>query len=1140
MNSIFSKLEQYSTLKNAISHERYPILISGLGDMAKTLIIKDICENFNKKAIVVTHQRNREDLLKRLKNQFEKIYSIQERDNPLLPFKAKGKESSIKRIEEIIKIKNSYDIVVLTPQNLIEKYPQYDFKYITLNVGDTIDFNDFIKKLIDFGYENVQTVYEKGQFSKRGGILDIFPILCDSPVRVEFFGDEIDTIKIFDVESQKSYEKIDNVTIYQVTEWEQQKVQEKIDEFLKDYNKVYSKLSKEYKNNLNETFKEVLEGTDYKEESLYPYYYNKLYTIFDIFKDAIIFIDEYPRIIDSMEGFEKQFEETFFDLLEKGYALPKQAELYFKSSYIIEMLQEKSIVLTTFIQGLRFLKPKEIISFVLREIPSFNGNKELLLSDVKFLDSHNYAINIFCGSQTAVDELSNFLENNGLYVYPSSDISLTKGVYLLPYSLEKGIEISQIGLSLLSFLNIELHKRDKKQAKHKSKKEAFYTLEDLKEGTLVVHHSHGIGKFIGFEKVEIEGITKEYIKLEYANNSFLYVPTTNLDSIEKYIGSEDTVPKLSKLGTNDWQKQKQKVKKSLEIIAKDIIELYAKRQLKKGYKFSNDTIWQKEFEEKFPYQETEGQLNAIEEIKRDMESDKAMDRILCGDVGYGKTEVALRAAFKAVMDSKQVAFLVPTTVLAHQHYMNFLERLKEFPVKVEVLSRFKSEGEQKEIIKAISNGMIDIIIGTHRLLSKDVKFKDLGLLIIDEEHRFGVEHKEKIKKLKENVDVLTLTATPIPRTLNMAMLGIKELSVIEEPPEDRFPVQTFVMEYNEKIIKEAILKEVQRGGQVFYLYNRVQGIDGVVDKLQRLVGEDIKIAYAHGQMDDDKLEEVLVDFMNGNYDVLVCTTIIESGVDIPNANTLIVEDADKLGLAQLYQIRGRVGRANKIAYAYLTFRKDRVLSEEAQKRLSAIKEFTEFGSGFKIAMRDLEIRGAGSILGKVQHGHINAVGYDMYIRLLSEEIKRLKGEQIVEEFTPQIDIKISAFIDKNYIYDDGERINMYKKISSIKTKDDMDQIYDELIDRFADIPIEVDNLIKIAYIKALCQNNGIISITQKENIARLQFINEEMLKNFVDINKDINFVPIKDENTILIKWPNMDILNNLIKILEESKQNAYC
>ncbi len=604
-----------------------------------------------------------------------------------------------------------------------------------------------------------------------------------------------------------------------------------------------------------------------------------------------------------------------------------------------------------------------------------------------------------------------------------------------------------------------------------------------------MHNVHGIGQFIGVNTIKADGVTKDYIKIRYRHDDILYIPTNNLDSIRKYIGGGEAQPKINKLGSKEWENTKTKVKKNLQEVARDLIELYAKRQKMKGYAFSKDTPWQKQFEDSFPYVETDDQLRCIEETKKDMEMPRPMDRLLCGDVGYGKTEVAMRAAFKSVMDQKQVAYLVPTTVLANQQYESFKQRMEEFPIRVELLNRFRTKKEQEEVIRKLKLGEIDVVIGTHRILSKDVEFKDLGLLIIDEEHRFGVKDKEKIKQYKASVDVLTMTATPIPRTLHMSIVGVRDMSVIYEPPQNRRPVQTYVLEYDQEVIKEAITKELERNGQVFYLFNNVEGIEKKAYDIEHLIPE-AKVAFAHGKMSGNELEEIMMEFIEGKTNVLVCTTILESGIDIPNANTIIVENADRLGLAQLYQIRGRVGRADKQAYAYITYKRDKLLSEVADKRLKAIKEFTEFGSGFKIAMRDLEIRGAGSLLGEIQHGHMEQVGYDMYCKLLDEVVKEMQGVETYEEVDIQIDIQVSSYIPETYIENSSQKIEVYQDIALCRTEEDIQNTIDELIDRYGPMPKEVENLIEVARIKELCQRNHVIKITQKKEAILFQYENE--------------------------------------------------
>ena len=662
-----------------------------------------------------------------------------------------------------------------------------------------------------------------------------------------------------------------------------------------------------------------------------------------------------------------------------------------------------------------------------------------------------------------------------------SEISNGIAVKIMVGNLNFGYESFEANILVIvanELISIEKRKRRKSSKLFNEAEKIIFS--ELKPGDYVVHKIHGIGQFVGVNTIVTDSTTKDYIKIKYKNDDMLYVPTDQLDNVKKYIGGGESLPKINRLGSKEWENTKERVKKNLREVARDLIELYAKRQKSKGYAFSKDTPWQQEFENSFMYQETDDQLRCIDEIKKDMEMQKPMDRLLCGDVGYGKTEVAMRAAFKAVMDQKQVAYLVPTTILADQQYKTFKERMKDFPVNIEVLNRFRTKKQQEEIIKKLKLGEIDIVIGTHRLLSKDVEFKDLGFLIIDEEHRFGVKDKEKIKEYKNSIDVLTMTATPIPRTLHMSIVGIRDMSIIYEPPQNRKPVQTYVLEYDEEVVREAITKELERGGQVFYLYNNVEGIERKANELLRLVPE-AKVTYAHGKMSGNELENIMLDFINGETNVLVCTTILESGIDIPNANTIIVENADRLGLAQLYQIRGRVGRSDVQAYAYITYKRDKMLSEVADKRLKAMKEFTEFGSGFKIAMRDLEIRGAGSLLGEIQSGHLEQVGYDTYCDLLDQVVKEMKGIEVKQEDDIQIDLDITSYIPDSYIKDSSEKIDIYQKIALCRTENDIQDVIDEITDRFGDMPKQLNNLLEIARIKQLSKQAGIIKITEKKN-----------------------------------------------------------
>ena len=702
-------------------------------------------------------------------------------------------------------------------------------------------------------------------------------------------------------------------------------------------------------------------------------------------------------------------------------------------------------------------------------------------------------------------------------------------------NLSSGYEIFDINLLVIT--SNELFSENKKRRGSSSifRQGEKVVFADLRVGDYVVHKTHGIGQFIGVNTITADGTTKDYIKIKYKGEDILYIPTNQLDNIRKYIGGGETTLKLNKLGSKEWSTTKAKVKKNLREVARNLIELYAKRKKIKGYAFSKDTPWQNQFEDSFPYVETDDQIRCIEEVKKDMELDKPMDRLLCGDVGYGKTEVAIRAAFKSCMDQKQVAYLVPTTVLANQQYESFKQRMKEFPIRVELLNRFRTTKQQKEIIKKLKLGEIDIIVGTHRILSKDVEFKDLGLLIIDEEHRFGVKDKEKIKELRTAVDVLTMTATPIPRTLHMSIVGVRDMSVIYEPPQNRRPVQTYVLEYDEEIIKEAITKELERDGQVFYLYNKVDTIIQKSERISQLVPE-ARVAFAHGKMSGRELEEIMQDFVDKKTNVLVCTTILESGIDIPNANTIIVENADRLGLAQLYQIRGRVGRSNTQAYAYIMYKRDKLLSEVADKRLKAIKEFTEFGSGFKIAMRDLEIRGAGSLLGEIQHGHMDQVGYDTYCKLLDEVIKEIQGIEIEPEKDIQIDLNVSSYLPDDFIENSSQKIEIYQDIALCRTEEEIQNVIDEIIDRFGPMPEKVENLIEIARIKELCKKTGVIKIQEKKESIVFTFDSTEFDMKVVNtlIEKYRNKIKFSPGNMpyITYKYQNNSDMKKLSEIKE--------
>ncbi len=948
---------------------------------------------------------------------------------------AKSNELLNQRLEIIEKLafgKRNSTITVMSLDALLQftvDLNSYKESMLSLSVGDEIPFEKLAKKLVDLGYTREDTVEGKGQFAIRGGIADIFGPSMENPVRIEFFGDEIDSIRLFDVFTQVSVENITQVSIGPAN-----------DGFMAK---------------------------------------NRETSVLEYFNDnAIIFFDEPQKISERYEGLKWDIEETIKALAEDN------ENFIFKEKYIHdyydvlrELLKYEFIGFFELPFPCRDYKPMAEINVTVGDLGKSFGERERFYEELKDFQKSGYTI-IFSVNTDAREKLCEDLAAQGFKINETDKLLKTK-INFADGGLSRGFYYEEEKIAIFGSEEI-FGKAPKKKGKRKKLDSAskIRDFNDLDIGDYVVHHTHGIGQYLGLDTLEVEGQRHDYLKIKYNGDDFLYVPTSQLDILQKYVGKEGTI-RLNRMGGADFARQKKKVKASTEKLARELVALYAARQQAQGFAYSPDTEWQKSFEEAFPYVETDDQLISIAEIKKDMESNRPMDRLLCGDVGYGKTEVALRAAFKAVMDSKQVAVLAPTTVLVMQHFNTFCERMKKYPIRVAEISRFKTKKEQTQIIKQLKSGEIDVIIGTHRLLGQDIEFKDLGLLVVDEEQRFGVKHKERIKELKNNVDVLTLSATPIPRTLHMSMINIRDMSVLTEPPENRFPVRTIVMEKNDAVIHDAIRRELSRGGQVYYIHNRIASIEMTAKKL-RDVFPDANIAFAHGAMDEDTLERIMMDMSEGTIDVLVCTTIIETGLDIPNVNTIIIEDANRMGLSQLYQLKGRVGRSSRRAFAYFTYRPDKVLNEVAAKRLRAIKEFTEFGSGFKIAMRDLEIRGAGNILGAEQHGHIDTVGYDMYCELLAQSVSELTGEVPKESWQPNIDINIEAYIPPNYIKNHSTRLDIYKKIASIENDEDKLEVEGEICDRFGDLPKAVESLIKIAEIKYLAKDTSISEVTIKD------------------------------------------------------------
>jgi transcription-repair coupling factor (superfamily II helicase) len=968
----------------------------------------------------------------------------------------------------------------MTPQVIWNK----DRDIIHIRKGESLDIGKLSVRLVNMGYEKTYQVESAGQFSVRGGIVDIYDLTEENPYRIELWGDEIDSVRSFDILSQRSIQKLEGVEIYPATEFVLSEEQihaglEKIEKEAKAQEKLFREAHRpEEAHRIATTVKELKEQlTEFRNmvnlDSYVKYFYESAGTLASFIQGlpdkSAFFIDEPLRVKEQADAVELEFVESMKQRVQKGYILPGQMDILYSGEQVAAGLQKSRVISIATMDGkMGYFKATEKYDIGARSIASYNNSFEALVKDLKQYKKKGYRVLLLSGSRTRAKRLAEDLREQEISAVYTDDPfrEVISGEVLTYYGhVERGFEYPLLKFVVLTESDIFGAEKKKKRKKKIYQGQKINDFNELKVGDYVVHESHGLGIYRGIEKVEVEHIVKDYIKIEYRDGGNLYVLATGLDVIQKYASADaDKKPKLNKLGTKEWERTKTKVRSAVDEVAKDLVELYAIRQNSKGYPFGKDTVWQREFEEMFPFEETEDQLNAIADTKADMESSRIMDRLICGDVGYGKTEIAIRAAFKAVQEGKQVVYLVPTTILAQQHYSTFVQRMKDFPVRVDILSRFRTPAQIKKTLADLEKGLVDIVIGTHRVISNDVRFKDLGLLIIDEEQRFGVTHKEKIKKLKENVDVLTLTATPIPRTLHMSLVGIRDMSVLEEAPNDRHPIQTFVCEYNEEIVREAIVRELARNGQVYYVYNRVNNIADIASQIAGLVPEAV-VAFAHGQMKEHELERIMYDFINGDIDVLVSTTIIETGMDIPNVNTMIIHDSDNLGLSQLYQLRGRVGRSNRNAYAFLMYKRDKMLKEVAEKRLEAIKEFTDLGSGFKIAMRDLEIRGAGNLLGMKQHGHMQAVGYDMYCKMLNEALLHLKGTETAPDFATVIDLDVDAFIPPEYIVNEVQKLDIYKRIAGIENIKERDDMRDELLDRFGDIPKSVDNLLRIALIR---------------------------------------------------------------------------
>ncbi|MDD7306303.1 MAG: transcription-repair coupling factor [Peptoniphilaceae bacterium] len=1128
MNSITKEIAKLWQIKEIVNSYRdlSPIHLYGLSDSSKTHIICTLFEQIEKTTLLICEN---EKIAKKFVYEINSICNDKAFFMPSLEvnfynIKSIERDNEVSRLNVLNKLINKDKIIIVTTiealRNKLTDKNTYLKNTIKIDFDYEIDIQSFKEKLIFLNYRQNKLVEGKCQFSIRGSIIDIWPLSYDNPIRIELFDTEIDSIRSFDNDTQRSIDKLEEVIISPASELlydksDYESVIENIKNDLSNLSKKNSSNPKDTK--LMDKYKQILSFLEDRfyiaNEDLITAYRNSNYsTFFDYLpEDSFIIYDDFSRCLETFNEMENKFEIDLAYQMDNGEVFASFKNLriewskIYKNSLLFPILDISSLLKRS-----KLLTPKRILELNTIEAENFNKNINSFIESMKYLENNKAKVVILAGDEEKKANIIKILQENNLNY--SLDLKKDLEINLITLSdsdLNQGYFIPEINFYVLT--HKEIFGRNKVRKKRKSKKSPsasdIINYSDLEIGDYVVHENNGIGIYKGIKKIEVNSIIKDYVVIEYKGNDKLFVPIDQMGLINKYIGNKGEKPKISTLGGSQWTKAKNKAKKAVEEIAEDLLNLYAKRSKAEGHAFSKDTPWQKEFEESFPYEETISQLRSIDEIKADMEDTKPMDRLLCGDVGYGKTEVALRAAFKAINDGYQVAFLVPTTILARQHYLTIKDRFKDFPVSSAMLSRFSTTKEEKEALKGLKSGKVDIVVGTHRLLSKDIKFNKLGLLIIDEEQRFGVKHKEKLKSLKENLDVLTLSATPIPRTLQMSLTGIRDMSTLDEPPEERIPVNTYVIEFNESIIKQAIEKELARDGQVYFVYNRVKDIDFIYNKLQDLV-PDANIAIAHGQMTSRQLENIMEDFINREIDILLSTTIIETGMDIQNVNTIIVYDSDMMGLSQLYQLKGRIGRSSRTSYAYFTYRKGKTLSEIGQKRLKSIKDFSDFGSGYKIAMRDLELRGAGNILGESQSGHVESIGYDLYVKFLQEAIEEASNtkDKPIEQKDVYIDIKVDAYIPAYYIEDPSQKIEIYNRISKINDLDDYDILVEDLIDRYGDIPIMVDNIMYISLIKSMASKLGFYEIREIKDTIYLYYENRDKY-SFEELSKiNDNFI----------------------------------
>ncbi|MCG7337471.1 transcription-repair coupling factor [Sporosarcina sp. ACRSM] len=1164
---LFLQEKEIGKLKEELQAGKDCQLIAGLSGGAKSIFFKALQQTLEKPILIISPnllqaQRTYEDLVKMLGESFVHLYPAEELI--AADFSVSSYELRAQRIDTLDHMARVGKGIYITPIAGMKKWlptkEQWLSSALFTKVGETIDIDEWLVQLVAMGYTRQDMVTAPGEFAVRGGILDLYPLYMDDPVRIELFDTDVDSIRTFSADDQRSTGKLEDITILPAAEfvWSAQSLRdiaEKLEHSLGNSLKKMKDVNAKEQMTLHITGDIGLMRDGIVPENMLKYasFASEAASLESYFpSDGIVLFDEIGRIVEVVSSLESEEKEWIITLLEDG-KIVHDAKISFSFDEVNAMLEQRRVYLSLFIRSIPGITIKKKVTFSCKPMQQFHGQMNLLKNEMERWQQGRYNVFIIADGAERMQQVQAILQDYDITAKLDGTSAKEGSIAILDGDLSAGFELPLQQAAVVTDAELFQGKAKRKARPQKmTNAERIKSYSEIKPGDYIVHVHHGIGKYYGVVTLEVGGIHKDYLDIRYRGEDKLFVPADQIDLIQKYVASGEKEPKLHKLGGTDWKKTKSKVSAAVQDIADDLIKLYAKRESEKGYAFAPDDDLQRSFENAFPYDETDDQLRSIKEIKQDMEKERPMDRLLCGDVGYGKTEVAIRAAFKAVADGKQVAFLVPTTILAQQHYETMKERFSGFPVEVSLLNRFRTKKQQTETLKGLKAGSIDVVVGTHRLLSKDVVYQDLGLLIVDEEQRFGVTHKEKIKQLKTNVDVLTLTATPIPRTLHMSMLGVRDLSVIETPPSNRFPVQTYVMEHNFALVREAIEREMARGGQVFYLYNRVEDMARKVDEIKQLV-PDARVGFAHGQMGEAALESIILSFLEGEYDVLVTTTIIETGIDIPNVNTLIVHDADRMGLSQLYQLRGRVGRSNRVAYAYFLYQRDKVLTEVAESRLQAIKEFTELGSGFKIAMRDLSIRGAGNLLGSQQHGFIDSVGFDLYSQMLQDAIEE-KQTGIAKADIPDVEISlpVNAYLPDEYIRDGFQKIQMYKRVKAIDSVEDYTELVDEMTDRFGDLPLEADLLLRIARIKAWGRKAGVESIKKQQHQIEVRMSPEgtaetdgaKLVEDSMQFGRAVGFSMENSQLVLTVderhtgQKTEFDILEEIMQLLQSSKKET--